>query len=311
MRRWLRVGASLAVLLGTLFFLDWQALGDALRRISLAGLAGAFAATLAVFGVLAWRWHLLVQPLAPRTVLEHLRLYLLATYLNSFTPANLGGDAYRVVSLRSAETATAVLLVAVLRERFVGLLSYLLAYLALFLALAAGGAPVAALFVSAAAAIAAAALAMLVAPWLVTAPALRLDAVAARPLLKGALEVLDQGARMGSASRLIALLGVSFLGLALWIAAVKIVALDLGVPVAWPALGAIVVLAELVRMLPFTVQGLGLREITFAYLVSLLGGPPESGFMLGAVSYAVLTLALLACGAIGWLLPHADRARPE
>jgi len=70
-------------------------------------------------------------------------------------------------------------------------------------------------------------------------------------------------------------------------------------------LGVAVVFAQLLRVLP--IQGLGAREAAFAYLIGQMGGTPESGFVLGAVSYLVLTAALATCGPLGWMVLSVRR----
>jgi uncharacterized membrane protein YbhN (UPF0104 family) len=302
--------ASLALLAATLYILDWTAIAAALRRVSVTGLVVALLATLAHFCVMAWRWYLIVRRHVPRSPTDHLTHYFLATYLNTFTPANLGGDVYRVVALRSEAADAGTLVVAVLRERLLGLLSFLLAYL-VFLAAAAATGVVAEtlppLFKLAGLVAGLAAAAVLLAPFFLTAPLLKLPAVNARPALKNGVDMLHRAVCAGSPASFAVLLCFSAAAVALWIATVKIVAVDLGIEVSWWTLGMVVVLTELLRMVPLTIQGIGLREATFAYVLGQLGGNSEFGFVLGAVSYAVLTVALLLCGLLGWWLLNMKR----
>lgn len=271
MKRWLRAAVSVAILAATLWLLDWRSIAAALQDLSVTAIVAALAVTLLHFLVLAWRWYLLVQPLAPRAPLEHFKHYFIATYVNSFTPANIGGDVYRVAALGG----NAPLIVAVLRERLIGLLAYLASLAALAFLL-----PSAPPLIQAAAIAAAVGACVLLA-----APRL--------PLIKSL---------MPSWRPLPGWLALSLIALALWIAAVKIVALDLGIAVPWALLGVIVIATELLRMVPVTIQGIGVREATFAWLLAQLGGSAEAGFVLGAVSYVVLTCALACCGVIGWVL---------
>ena len=83
-----------------------------------------------------------------------------------------------------------------------------------------------------------------------------------------------------------------------WILAVHVIAIDLNVI----TLGVIVVLVELVRLVPVTIQGIGVREVAFAYFAGIVGESPESGFVLGTVSYLALTFSILISGAVGWCL---------
>jgi len=54
-----------------------------------------------------------------------------------------------------------------------------------------------------------------------------------------------------------------------------------------------------VRIVPVTIQGLGLREGAFAALLGLSGYAPESGFVLGVAAYLALSAALVLTGALG------------
>jgi uncharacterized membrane protein YbhN (UPF0104 family) len=96
------------------------------------------------------------------------------------------------------------------------------------------------------------------------------------------------------------LMGLSLLGLIIWIATVGMVALDLGLQISWLTLGMIVVLTELIRLLPVSIQGVGVREAIYAYLFTLFGQQAESGFVLGAISYLALSVSLFVAGLIGW-----------
>ena len=102
------------------------------------------------------------------------------------------------------------------------------------------------------------------------------------------------------------LMTCSAAGVALWVLAVWLVASDLGMKIPLLSLGANVVLTELVRLVPVTIQGIGLREGTFAYLLASLGESAEAGFVLGAVSYVALSCAIIVCGALSWALFQID-----
>jgi hypothetical protein len=106
---------------------------------------------------------------------------------------------------------------------------------------------------------------------------------------------IAQGAAGGNAAPL----GWSLVALVLWVAAVKFVAVRLGIEIPWPALLAVVTAAEIARVVPATIQGIGMREAAYAALFGLSGHSPESGFVLGAVAYLALGAALVLTGALG------------
>ena len=70
------------------------------------------------------------------------------------------------------------------------------------------------------------------------------------------------------------------------------------------AIGMIAVLVELVRLVPITIQGIGVREAAYAYCFQIMGHAPENGFVVGAVAYALASLAVILIGVIGYILPR-------
>jgi hypothetical protein len=98
------------------------------------------------------------------------------------------------------------------------------------------------------------------------------------------------------------LLGLSLIALFLWILTAQIMAFDLRIDISYLLLGAVVILVELIRLIPITIQGVGLREGMYAYLFRIIGKSPEDGFVLGSVTYLALSLSLLCSGLIGSIL---------
>ena len=64
------------------------------------------------------------------------------------------------------------------------------------------------------------------------------------------------------------------------------------------------VLVELIRLIPISIQGIGVREGMFAYFCGKLGISPEAGFILGTVSYLALSLSIVIAGFFGLCLMH-------
>ena len=85
-------------------------------------------------------------------------------------------------------------------------------------------------------------------------------------------------------------------------AAVAVIASRMGLTVPLVLLAAVVSLTELVRLIPVSFQGIGIREGAFSALIGMAGGSPEIGFIVAAVAYAALSIALAVCGVIAWLL---------
>lgn len=101
---------------------------------------------------------------------------------------------------------------------------------------------------------------------------------------------------------------LSFAALAIWIAAVNVVATSLGLGLTLTMLGMVVILTELVRLVPISFQGIGVRELTFAFLAHLAGAEMETGFLVGTLAYLALSISLILSGAAAWMLSLCSAA---
>lgn len=314
MKRGLQLLGSVAALLASLYFLRWNQLTAAAARIDLLTFLLALILSLISLAVLGFRWIAIVRSLAPAPLTEQWRIYFIATFLNSFTPANLGGDIYRAVKLRpwARRRSTAALVAALGVERVVGLCSYFAGYL-LALGLQVLRSPQATLgmnraFILPALPVAAALVTIVSLPRLwrhrrLLRPFRMLDRVFGRHLRD-----FYRGLLLSTRSKVAVLALLSSLAWAAWVAATAVVSTRLGLNISLPLLAMIVTLTELARLIPVSFQGVGIREGVFSALVGLGGGSLEIGFMVAAITYAALSLALLLSGVIGWIL---GIARPE
>ncbi len=305
MRRVSRITVSLLLLGLALWFLDWGELKVALLRISPAMFCLAILVAWLQFVVMGLRWHELVRRIAPLSLWEHMRHFFRATFLNTLTPANLGGDLYRFLSIKAHATGSVDLLVVLLRERIVGLLGSALFALSCLAVLFLSRPPevehAQGLFGLAAAVLSVVAVGILLLPALL-GPAGRVGFVRSRSWLSSPLEKLQDATRYSSLGEFALITGLSLLAFLIWAATVWLVARNLDIGISWPALGTIVILVELARLVPISAQGIGVREGAYAYLFSLLGHSSESGFALGTLSYLALSCALLLSGGVGWLM---------
>lgn len=109
-------------------------IGYLLSRLSLTEITGAMGsphwgwllASLAVYGVsafggaLQWSWILKAAGItAPQREIQ--RLYFIGLFFNNFLPANIGGDAYKIVDLGRQEQRTHGVFCATLLDRLLGL----------------------------------------------------------------------------------------------------------------------------------------------------------------------------------------------
>jgi uncharacterized protein (TIRG00374 family) len=307
MMRVLQIAGSIAAVLLGLCLLPWDKLVAGASRIDLVSFLIALALALASVATTGLRWIYIVRRLAPVPVMEHWRIYCLGAFFNSFTPANIGGDVYRVAALCPYATAYSIssLVAAVTVERILGLCSFLLGYLISLAAQAAidmhttAQLPRSLLYPAVPVAAALAAMAMLP---LVRHLHYRLPLLSRHPRLLGQLRNFQRGAQL-AITRNLGVLGIlSVLAWVLWVATVAVVAsqLDLGLPVT--LLAMIVSVTEIIRLIPLSFQGIGIREGVFSALVGLAGSAPATGFVAAAVAYAALSLALAISGLSGGLL---------
>ena len=298
MKTALRWTASLALLAAGLVLLDWTSLLVAANRLTLWAFLCAVLLACAQFVPLLVRWYRLAG--AGGTWRGCTARYLYANLLNAISPGNLGGDVYRFFAFRGAQRSGATLVGILLRERLLGLASMLTGLLAGVIGMEWSGASQGEAIWRLLGVAAAAGLAVLFClPRLLTW----------WPVPQRWRGPLRDAIRSGSARGNASLVGWSLLALGIWVATVQFVAARLGVDVPWHVLVAIVTSAELIRIVPITVQGLGLREGAYAALFGLAGYPAESGFVLGAIAYLAHGAALVITGALGAAMLAREEAR--
>ena len=98
------------------------------------------------------------------------------------------------------------------------------------------------------------------------------------------------------------LMSLTFIGILLWVLSIQAVASGFGLVVPVLELAAVATLVELIRLVPVTVQGIGLREGAFAYLLSFFGHNLEQCYVVGLVAYLALSVSIVLCGPIGQVL---------
>jgi uncharacterized protein (TIRG00374 family) len=118
-----------AVLVGyTLWTSDPRAVWRICTRASLVPLVVAVALVVADRALMAYRWFVLLRPLEGinlpsfRTIL---RIFFVSTFVGTFLPASIGGDAVRAYSLSSHRVPIADSVASVFLDRMLGVLSVL------------------------------------------------------------------------------------------------------------------------------------------------------------------------------------------
>ena len=300
----IKIVISILLLCISLYFLDWATLATVFRTLNPLMLLVASFVCLLTYVIISIRWYLLARNVVRLSFWAQMKIYLYSNFLNTFTPANLGSDIYRLVSLKKYADSKLSILFCLIKERILGLLSYLLLYL-LFLAMLWITEP----------------------EWIRSVRIYNIAGITIMfvvlviftiPLIKGFLEAginnllpnifgkiftyIREGLRFETQSDFLKLMGLSFLGLSITIAMFGIVAFGLGISISILKLGMIVILVELARMIPVSIQGIGLREGAYAYLFNVNGMSSEAGFLTGLISYLIMSLTLIACGGISFFI---------
>ena len=305
---WWRAAAlagTLAALAGALWLLDWRALLSLASSIPLHSVLACAAFCALTHTLIAVRWALIVTPDGGAVQWRECAVSLHASLFNLVTPSALGADVYRVLAggeRRGGRTGSAGF---VLIERLLGVLGQAVVYVAAYAVLSAGGGVAAAVapssqggngvFLSPALVLTVASLAIVLV--LVKGPsAVAARAGAASPALGGALRTLAGVTRYRarSLSRPV-ILSVAAAGF--WVMAASPLALSLGLALDPLQLALVVVLTEFSRLIPLSIQGIGVREATFALLASQLGADAAVAFVVCAMTYLLNYVVVGVLGA--------------
>lgn len=302
-----RIALKVAVSGAVIAYLVWQI--DLGRTVDLIGdsrglvLLGALAIFLATTVGMAWRWQLL---LAARGIRERLgfltSLYFVGYAAGQVLPTSIGGDAVRIVEHgrrhpgRRGEVAAAVLL-----ERVIGSAGTLV-MVAVGLAVAAGrfrGIGYLVWIEVVSVALVAAGF-FLIFSRRARARLRFLRPLAARLRVEGPASSVYEGLHRyrDHPRALSVVLGVTVVLQAARIAAIWLCGEAIGVdvsPLVYVILGP---LLFLVMMVPFTINGLGVREAFFVAFLGRFGVDADAAFATGFLFYAITIATALPGGAI-------------
>jgi uncharacterized membrane protein YbhN (UPF0104 family) len=294
-----RVGFILGVV-GTLgafalamWLIDWQALLAAFARMSSGVLMLASLFSVGTTLILAGRWAILAG--GPRDRYGALGFHdaLVGQVFNLVTPAAVGGDAYRVVAAGGRNGGHTRAMAMLVLERFVGLCAYAIAFLVAF---AIGASSTANPLMNSAAIVFAAILVVLLA-FIVAARYVRWRPIRLPgwSVFLGMHEAVDHVAILPG-WRLLSAGALTLAALTTWLIGLGIIAHASGVGLPVHVIVMIAVVTECARLLPISIQGIGVREATFASLATQAGGAAAPAFAACATAYA---LHFLLSGVVG------------
>jgi len=283
---------------------DAHGLIEALRNTRVAYLPLAVGASFAVTWLMAYRWRAI---LAARGLhFETRRLfayYLIGIFFTSFVPGGgVSGDVARLIYVGREVRDKALVLSTLVYERLVGVFTLLLIGLAATLMTRAGGQTDPIIYASEAIlALAFIAIATLMSGYVSSRLArlfrangrrfriVRVAEAAARTL-ESISELRRDGALLFRASTLSVLIRI------VWGLGCYVVAWAMGLPIGLLTLFAFISLVDLVRLMPISVGGLGVREWAVIALFATLGITREQALTFSILAFAPIYLNAIVGG---------------
>jgi hypothetical protein len=310
----LRQIGAVVVMVGIIAFavtkLDWKALVAAFTHLEPASALGCAAMVGASQLLMAVRWALLATPPSDPVRWSEMLVALHGNLFNLVTPAAIGSDVYKVVGARGRSRGRGFSTGLVLIDRLIGVWSYAAVFLlaltgasrSLFGGDGSHGAWSAALTVALpvfVGMVVAIPLVVLVAagPWTERLIAAHVPWI--RELQRAALVVV----RECPPARRIVVVGLGLAPVVCWIAGAAVLAHGTDLNLRAIPLALIVILTEFVRLVPVSVQGVGVREAAFAWFASIAGGAAATAFVVCTVLYVINTIVAAGLGSAAgfWL----------
>jgi uncharacterized protein (TIRG00374 family) len=320
-RSLIQVSVGVGALILVLIKADGRGLVEALRATRLAYLPVAVLAALTVNWLMAYRWGLILRVRGYNVKTRRLFVYyLMSIFFMNFVPGGgVTGDIARLIYANREVRDRPFVLSTLVYERMVGLFTLLLVAFAATVAARSHLSESKVFYYGEA---------VLALPLLASAM-LMSDYVSSRlgRLVRGIgkgtrFEWLGEGASktleaMSELRRhkkmLIQTFLVSVMVRAVWGIGWFIVAQAMGLSIGIALVMAFVSLVDLIRMLPISVGGLGVREWAIVMLFAEAGIEPEQALMFSFLVFAPIVLNAVAGGVIytlraGWLRPDATAA---
>jgi uncharacterized protein (TIRG00374 family) len=316
--------ARLVVSAGLLTFLlarlDVGRIASHLKGAALVPLAVAAALDLAMILVQAWRWRVLLR--ARGITIGFARLtyyYLVSIFFSAFLPTSVGGDFARIVAATTATAKKADAVASIVVERIMGFF-VLLPVSLVALPFVAGELKEWKLVLTAEIAgvvLVAGFLVLLLRPVArtfsrVLSPVFGLfKRFRARDRLErvyGSI-VIYKDARGAVAAGIL----LSVLSRLIWVAACFFICRAFSIRLSIAALLVVVPIVELVRMVPVSISGIGVREAAFVAMLRQFGVEDSLAFSFGAMVYIVFFIFALVGGVLYGARslgrPHAEEPR--
>ena len=313
MRQFLKLLVSVILIVFAIYLLDIQTIIKTIRSGSAESFIVAVILNILAFFVMGLRWYILIRPVVRFPFLTHMAVYFRGTFLNTFTPANLGGDAYRLAVLRKNAGSNGEVVKLLLRERIIGFYGYVIVFIGAYifvLSSADFNPPLAGNPYTYGVIVA---VGVLLLPFVARRLGTGFVSITRKIIGRRRLPKLESYAEI--LADLLALKGmlplilITFCGVVLWVISIKIIAEGFGLSVPLTHIATVATLVEIIRLVPVTIQGIGLREGAFAYLLAFLGHNPEQCYVVGTVAYLALSVAIIFSGPVGQATMWRERSK--
>ena len=296
-----RVVIALAIFAYVLRGFDVAAAMVALRRFSITGIEAALLLVAFDRLLMFWRWAILIKTVTPAPPKGLARIFFESSFMGSFLPAGVGGDAARAYQVGRQTREMGAAIASVVVDRWLGLMAVGLAGCAGVLAsIAAVPDELRELTVALTILLAIGGVATLYADWMVATLLPRAVAES-----KGGVAIGQLAAALAFYRRTPRALGqvaaLSMIVQAVRISLAWVIGQGLGISLPFSYYWVFMPLNILIVLLPLSLGGFGLPQGTMVWTLGPLGVPPTEAFLLsllfvlagvvsnlpGAVLYAV------------------------
>jgi uncharacterized protein (TIRG00374 family) len=295
---------------------DAHGLMEALRSTRVAYLPLAVAASFVVTWLMAYRWGVILSVRGHRIKMRRLfAYYLVGIFFMNFVPGGgISGDVARLIYVNREVRDKAFVVSTLVYERLVGLFTLLLIGLAATIASRAYGQAERIVYQAEALLGLAFILTATLMSEYVSSPLARFTrSMGARLKAERAGEAAARTIEAISELRqhhlmLVRTVTLSILIRVVWGVGCFIVARAMGLPLGLPLLFAFISLVDLIRMLPISIGGLGVREWVVIVLFASVGIPREQALTFSILAFASIYLNAIAGGLIYISMARVKRA---
>jgi uncharacterized protein (TIRG00374 family) len=310
--------ARLAVAAGLTAYILWKSHpGEVLAVVANADwrpLLLAVALVVIDRALMAYRWVELLCTINPGErppMAAIMRIFFVSTFVGTFLPASVGGDAVRAYSLSRWNVRAGDAIASVFMDRMLGVASILIMAVAGLLIvrdLAASPIVVAALLATAG--LCAATVLLIFSERLAAMAARLLSMVPIEAVHRIGTRIIDSVRKYANHPRpLLYVLGCSVAVQVLRIVQAYFLGRGLGIAAGLPSYFAFVPLILLVMLLPVTISGIGTSQAAFVWFFGQAGVPAPAAFAL-SVLFVALNIVGNVPGALLYLLGTREATRP-